>query len=594
MNREAVLHINTEDFVYPISRQQLIFRIRTARKDVKQCTLVYWNRTEPELKKETEMACCLRDGLFDYWKISVTFHQIARYQKYYFKILDTENNLWYFSANGINQEIPENGFFEYLYANGTDVIKVPDWAKGAIYYQIFPERFCNGSVDNDPEECAEWGTFPTRENYMGGDLEGIIHKLAYLEKLGIDCIYLNPIFKGDFNHKYATTDYYEIDPMFGTKEIFSDLVTKCHERNIKVILDGVFNHTGVHFEQFQDVVKNQEKSKYADWFYFKKFPFKISHHDYECVGAYKWMPKLNSSNPEVREFILDVMTYWIENYQIDGWRLDVADEVDPAVWQEARIRLKSKYPDIILIGETWGYGGKMLRGNQMDSVMNYMFRDALWDYFGKEVITAKEFDHRINHMLALYKDCTNQVMFNLIDSHDTERFLFVCKENKELQKLAVAFQMLFPGSPAVFYGDEVGMTGDNDPDCRRCMVWDENADKVIFEWYARLIGIHKSFSCVRSGEYRTILADNETDSFAFTRFNEENSVYVVIHKGKDEVQLEIPVLDAEDNYIDLLGKKEIKSESMKEKYFYNGDTTEYKAKIKLKMSPYSVKVISKK
>lgn len=593
MKKEAVLHVNTEEFVYPVSRQKLIFRIRMAKKEVKQCILVYWDRTRPNAKKRIEMECCQRDALFDYMQCSVTFSQIARYQKYYFEIQDVENTFWYYCANGLCESIPDDGFFEYLYANGTDVVHVPEWAKGAVYYQIFPERFCNGDKTNDPQECMNWGTLPTRENYMGGDLKGIISKLPYLQSLGIECIYLNPIFEGDFNHKYATTNYYEIDPIFGTKETFKELVAKCHEKHIKVVLDGVFNHTGVHFKQFQDVVENQEKSKYADWFYIKKFPFEFSHHDYECVGAYKWMPKLNTANPQVRDFILNVMEYWVNEYHIDGWRLDVADEVDPAVWEEARLRLKDKCSDVVLIGETWGYGGKMLRGNQMDSVMNYMFRDIVRDYFAKGIITAEEFDNRINHMLASHKDSTNLVMFNLIDSHDTERFLFLSDENKELQRLAVAFQMLFPGAPAIYYGDEVAMTGDNDPDCRRCMTWDEDADEMMLEWYRELILIHKSFRCIRTGNYRTIVVDNKTDSYAFVRYDEQDAVYVVIHKGNGEVTLEIPLIDAHENYVELLSKEKVVSECVGEKLFYNGDITDYKAEIRVKMEPYSVKVICK-
>ncbi len=179
MNREAVLHNGTEDFVYPTARNQLVFRIRTAKKEIQSCKLIYWNRNDA-VKRTQSMECYARDGLFDYFQCKVIFTKIARYQKYYFSLEDTEGKAWYFSVYGVSEEVPESGFFEYLYANGNDVIAAPGWAKGMIYYQIFPERFYNGEYGNDPADAAMWGTSPTRENYMGGDLAGIIKKIPYL------------------------------------------------------------------------------------------------------------------------------------------------------------------------------------------------------------------------------------------------------------------------------------------------------------------------------------------------------------------------------------------------------------------------------
>lgn len=596
MNKEAVFHINTEEFVYPVSRKNVVFRIRTARKDIKLCSLVYWDRTKPKQKKKLTMVCYQRDELFDYFQCCVEFTKIARYQKYYFEITDLDGMKWFYTSNGLKNIAPDKAAFEYLYSNETDVFKEPDWINGVVYYQIFPERFCNGDSNNDPDLCEKWGTLPTRDNYMGGDLKGILLKLPYLKDLGIECIYLNPIFYGDFNHKYATTDYFQIDPMFGTKEVFKELVDKCHAQNLKLILDGVFNHVGIHFKQFQDVLEKQEQSEYANWFYINKFPFSISHHDYECVGAYKWMPKLNTGNPEVRKFIISVMDYWIKEFHIDGWRLDVADEVDPAVWQEARLALKGKYPSIVLIGETWGYGGKMLRGNQMDSVMNYLFRDSVIKYFAEQKISAVEFDHQINHMLAIHKEETNHAMYNLIDSHDTERFLFACNGNKSLLKLAVAFQMTFPGSPAIYYGDEVGITGDNDPDCRRCMEWGLNADESLLEWYRKLIHIHKSYSCFRKGKYRTIVADNTKDVFGFIRFDEESVCYVVINRSPNDTEICLPVIDAKEGevFTDIITGDDFKCSKLVKRELYNGDITEYVAQINMELEACSVKVISKK
>lgn len=532
MKKEAIFHLNTEDFIYPVSRKKLLVKIRTAREDIKNCYLIYFSRTTPEDTKEYLMERKYTDELFDYYEGFLDTKEVARYQKYYFRIADNEGNTQYLGCNGISDRIPKDEFFEYLYTNPGDIVESPDWAKGTVYYQIFPERFANGDKDNDPDGTVEWGSVPTRENYMGGDLKGVKDNIPYLRNLGVETIYLNPIFHGDFNHKYATTDYYTIDSIFGSNDTFGDLVKELHKNGMRILLDGVFNHVGVHFKQFEDVLKNGVKSRYSDWFLLKKEEdISITHKDYECVGAYKYMPKLNTSCKAVREFILEVMDYWIREYKIDGWRLDVSDEVDIRLWQEASIILREKYPDIILLGETWGYGGRLVGDKKLDCVMNYMFRDAVRDYYGYHKISTTDFANRISHMLALYKDETAKVMYNLIDSHDTERFLCFCKGDKQSLKAAVAFQMLFVGSPAIYYGDEVGMTGNNDPDCRGCMLWGDKQDKELLEYYKKLIKIRKEHSSIRKGEFRFTLVDDERGIIGFKRFNENEEIDICITNG---------------------------------------------------------------
>ncbi len=532
MKREAVYHLNTENYIYPVSRSRLKVKLRTAKSDVKECRLQYFDRTKSDEVRSTILKRQQSDALFDYYYGYIDTSKVARYQKYYFKLTDFDEKEIFYCPTGFSGEKPED-FFEYLYTNPNDIVGHPEWSYGTIYYQIFPERFKNGDTQNDPPETEDWGSTPTRENYMGGDIRGIIEKIPYLKELGIETIYMNPIFYADFNHKYATTDYYRIDPIFGTNEEFREMVDKLHESGIRILLDGVFNHTGVHFKQFQDVLKNGRNSQYYNWFLpVKTSGITISHKDYECVGAYKYMPKLNSSNPEVRAFILDVMDFWIREYGIDGWRLDVADELDINVWQEVCMVLRQKYPDTFLLGETWGYGGRLTDGKMLDSVMNYMFRDAVRDYFGYEKIGTEEFDNRINTMLSLYKNETGKVLYNLLDSHDTERFLHYCSGDIDRMKLAVAFQFLFIGSPAIYYGDEVGITGDNDPDCRKCMVWDERQNKDLLDWYKKFIKIRKDHAAVRTGDYMTTFIDDENEIICFERREENEKIQVIIRKGK--------------------------------------------------------------
>lgn len=599
MIKQAIEHRNLPGYIYPNSRRSLVFRIRAARGDIRSCRLVYWPRTktDPADRKSVEMTCIQRDDLFDYFRAEVGFEKTARYTKYYFVLADMAGETLWLSAFGLQRELPEDGFFEYLYVNGNDVIREPEWACGQIYYQIFPERFYNGDPSNDPENTQDWESVPTPENFVGGDLAGIIGKLDYISDLGADCIYLNPVFAADFNHKYATTDYCRVDPQFGTNEDLKNLVAQCHARGMRIVLDGVFNHCGIRFAPFCDLLEKQEQSAYRDWFYVTRYPVEVSEECYECVGGYKWMPKLRSSNPDVRAFILDVMKFWIREAGIDGWRLDVADEVDRAVWQYARCELKEMDPDLLLIGETWGDASRMLQGDQMDSVMNYVFRDAARDFFAYGKITPCEFDARINRMLACHAEEINGAMYNLLDSHDTVRFLRECGDDTRKLKLAAAFQMLFCGSPAVYYGDEIGMTGNNDPDCRKSMIWDDDKrDKDIYDWYRKLIGLRKREAALRAGSFRTILC-GDGNVFGFVREKDGEKIFAIMNNSPEATEITVPLAGEARIWEDLLTGGEYGSELLDPdaaRTFYNHDLLEYSQSLVLAVEGYSVKVLKNK
>lgn len=591
MLKEAVLHRNSYEYVYPSLRNRLNFKLRTGREDIKDCKLICFPRTDTDSPQILSMKCFARDHLFDYFETSAYFSKVARYQKYYFELVDAEDRIYYYSAYGITRERPEDGYFEFLYANRGDVISVPDWAKGIVYYQIFPERFKNGDTSNDPKECVPWGSIPDRECYMGGDLRGIIQKLDYLKSLSVDCLYLTPIFKADFNHKYATQDYYDVDPMFGSRQDLKDLIEGCHRRGMRIILDGVFNHTGIHFGPFEDLLEKQEKSAYKEWFYVTEYPVVVSHSAYECVGAYKWMPKLNTSNAEVKKFIINVMEYWIDEFGIDGWRLDVADEVDGGVWEEAHKRIRNKKQDVLLLGETWSLSDKMLEGNQLDSIMNYFFRDTVCDYFAKDKIDVDEFDHRLNQMYAAYHREFQLALYNLLDSHDTARFLSESGGDKKKLKLAAAFQFIFPGSPAIYYGDEIGMEGDNDPDCRRGMIWEEEKqDKELFRWYCMLSRLRQEEKALKYGNFHTNICDAGQQLFGCIRKYENEVIYAVFSKNYSKTCVQVPLL-SDSKAVDLIGNEEYAVEKEYTKDAYNGDILEYKGKVTVELLPYSMKVI---
>lgn len=590
MNPITALHIASREYVCPIGRNRLMIKLKCSKDQKAPCQIVFWNRFHENEVNTCEMKCKGRDAEFDYFVCELTFDEAAKYLRYYFVISD-DNGFKYLGRDGLSQGKPKN-FFEYLYTNEMDVISVPNWAKGAVAYQIFPERFNNGDDANDPLDTVDWNSAPTRENFFGGDLRGIIMKLDYLQELRVDVIYLNPLFKAPSNHKYDTIDYYEVDPSFGDIDDLKELVEECHKRSIKVIFDGVFNHCGFYFPPFQDVLDKGETSEFKDWFYIDSFPVQTDPQNYECVGYYKLMPKLRFKNSKVRDFFINVGTYWLKTADIDGWRLDVADEVDFTFWQEFRRAVKSVKEDALLIAETWKDGTDLLRGDQMDSVMNYLFRDAVVDYFAKDEINASQFDHLIQRMLFLYPEAVYPVLYNLIGSHDTPRFLGLCNENILKMQLAVVFQMTFPGMPAIYYGDETGIDGENDPDCRKAMNWD-SINRNLLAFYKKMIDIRKDSPSLMYGNYQSICCDDEV--YGYARHFGSETTYVILNKSNAAKQLTIPLFEDASKVGELKSViddtkyqlKEIQSKDC----FYHSDINDFHSCFHMVLPAYHFEII---
>ncbi len=539
MNTSAIRHLSFYPFVQPLAREIACFLMESAADDLTSCELVWWKRSVPEEKHAVPMQVSISNRCRDQWTAEVSFQEEAHYIKYGFRLTDHAGERAWYNAYGFHAKETTEGSFEILQINETDVLHVPAWSQGCIYYQIFPERFARSGKAQGSFDA--WDAVPTRENFLGGDLQGIIERLPYLSDLGIECIYLNPIFLGDFNHKYATTDYYKIDPLFGTEKDLKELVEKAHTLGIRIVLDGVFNHAGIHFAPFMDFMEKGEKSAYRDWFYPKQYPIRIDPASYECVGDYPYMPRLNGENTEVRSYVQKVLLYWLEHARIDGWRFDVADELDRhavTIWRET---VKHNYPDALILAETWGDASRLVGPDGFDSAMNYLFRDAVIDFFAKRTITGDQFRERLNSMLMRYPEAVNLSMYNLLGSHDTARFLTEANGEAWRLRLAMAFQMLFPGAPAIYYGDELGMTGANDPGCRGGMAWD-TPDETLHSWQKEMISLRKKHPCVRSGAYHVLASDDSL--FAFQRTDKDDWVTAVFNIGDAPRQLDLT--DAEE------------------------------------------------
>ncbi|GGE72431.1 alpha-glycosidase [Priestia taiwanensis] len=499
MQKEAVYHSPTYPFVYAVDEHTVHIRLRTKKQDVQAVTLLYGDQYEwcdgAWITSTIAMQKTGYNELFDYWFVTV---QPPYGRLRYAFSLQSEESLYYMEK-GFFIHAPTHdvsAFFCFPFVHTCDMFQAPSWTKDTVWYQIFPERFCDGDSTNNPVGTIAWESMPpTPTSFYGGDLDGIIEKLDYLYELGINGIYLTPIFNAHSNHKYDTIDYFTIDEAFGNKEILKKLVSHCHEKGIKVMLDAVFNHAGYFFDKWQDVLKNQEQSAYKDWFHIHSFPVRTGPvPTYATFAFEKTMPKLNTNHPEVKEYLLRVGRYWIEEANIDGWRLDVANEVSHQFWREFRLEMTKVKPSIFIVGEVWHNALPWLHGDQFHSVMNYPFTNICLAYFIHGTCSTEQFIFQLHELLFLYPTHVTDVLFNIVGSHDTPRILTLAKEHVAKVKLLLVFLFSYPGSPCIYYGDEIGMLGDNDPDNRRCMVWDEaRQNKEIYTHIQTLIKLRKTF-----------------------------------------------------------------------------------------------------
>jgi glycosidase len=519
------------EYAHAVSEERVVFRLRAAKGDLRSCALRYGDRAcraNPVVFAAVAMRVALSDTLFDYWEAE--FDTLHRRMCYYFELNDGAETLLYYADFFHAEETPERSeYYQLPYVHRADVAKVPDWAMDAVIYNIFPDSFATSRrhISLAPAR-KEWKGETTRGR-LGGAIKGVTENADYLRCLGVNCVYLNPIFAAGEYHKYDLLDYYHVDPCFGTDGDFRELVEALHGSGMRVIIDGVFNHCGWRFFAFDEVARVGEASPRKDWFYRLEFPVvrpdsREAIPGYECFAYERLMPKLDTANAEVREYFCEVCRHWLREYKIDGWRLDVASEVNDGFWRAFRSAADEVNPDALIIGEVWESAGHWLDGSMFNSAMNYDFRKHCRDFFARGSIDAAGFGARVANMLARYRKNIAYAQLNLLDSHDVSRFLTLCGGDRERLKLAVLFQMCFVGIPCVFYGDEQGIAGAAEDEYRSRMVWD--GDKDIFGFYKKAIALRRDSPALRRGGFETLLAENKT--FAFRRSYNGESVTVAL------------------------------------------------------------------
>ncbi|WP_285767611.1 glycoside hydrolase family 13 protein [Peribacillus sp. SI8-4] len=547
MEFSSIHHRPTDNFAYTIDKETLHIRLRTKRQDISTVELIfgdpYISNEGQWLYEEKVMSLSGRDAHHDYWEVYVS--PPYRRIRYGFRV-SSGNETFFYTEKGFFHEAPKDpgSYFAIPYLHQNEIFGAPEWVKDTIWYQIFPERFANGNHDNDPEGVKPWGSEePTVDNFFGGDFEGIIEHLNYLEELGINGIYFTPIFEAHSNHKYDTIDYRRIDPQFGTKETLKTLIQECHKRGIRVMLDAVFNHSGYYFPPFQDLLEKGEGSKYKEWFHPHDFPLHGGERpNYETFGFFESMPKLNTANPEVKEYLLEVSTYWIKEFDIDAWRLDVANEVDQPFWRDFRKAVKEIKPDLYILGEIWHDSLPWLRGDQFDAVMNYPFTNQVFSLVASQTINAREF---IEEMTAIYQSYPTNVFdvtFNLLGSHDTPRIFTDCDEDLARAKLIHAILLTFNGSPCIYYGDEIGLTGGMDPGCRKCMVWEEEKQNgELLDEIRELISLRKEERLLANeGMFKFLDTSGNENIVAYLKYNQDRSVVVIINPTESLQSFTLP------------------------------------------------------
>lgn len=543
MRLDAVLHIPMSEYCHGLDESHIVYRMRSAKGDLREVTLYYADtacRVTPILFMPVPMELVASDLLHDYWQAVVDSPYNRVY--YYFELNDgVETKLYYGDVFTDRLVDDRSQYFKLPFNHRADIAKVPDWVHDAVVYNIFPDSFATSRefISLHPVKMDFHGQ--TVSGKLGGTLRGVTENVAYLKELGINCVYVNPIFAAGEYHKYDLLDYFHVDPVFGGDDAFREMVDTLHTNGIRVIIDGVFNHCGWYFFAFDDVVKNQEKSEYCKWFYHLEFPVQRQadpelYPTYACFAYERMMPKLDTANPEVRDYFCKVGRYWAEQFGIDGWRLDVASEVDDGFWRAFRKAVKDVNPDALLIGEVWESANHWLQGDMFDSTMNYDFRKHCNLFFAEQSIDAADFAGRITNMLMRYRMQTVAAQLNLLDSHDVSRFLSLCNGDTDKYRLAILFMMTFVGMPTVFYGDELGVQGVLEEEYRHPMPWNAG-DTQLRDFFKRAIGMRHELSALRRGDFRMISAEPGSDLLVYARRLGNQQVTICINRGQRAARL---------------------------------------------------------
>ena len=518
------------EYAFALDDTHYIFRLRTGKGEAESVRFYYADRAvmTPKLQfAPLPMEKFRTDRYFDWYEIRLEtrFERIA----YYFELQNGVETLFYYGDCYEMAGTPTRAdYFQLPFNHRADRFAAPAWTRDAVVYNIFPDSFAAG------KRLAPNGAPPCR----GGTVRGVTENLDYIASLGFNCIYLNPIFAARSYHRYDTLDYYRIDPHMGAEDDLRDLVRRAHALGIRVILDGVFNHVSSDHPFFRDVLEKGRASRYYSCFYAlpetPRLPAAGELPGYTCFSYVADMPKTNTADPFLRQYFCDIGAYWVRKFDVDGWRLDVANELDDGFLRAFRASVKAAKSDALIVGEVWENAAHYLGGDMLDSAMNYDFRRYCRRFFAEQTVDAETFDTNVSTLLLRYNENALFAQLNLLDSHDVSRFLSLCGGKTERMELAVLLQMTFPGMPCVFYGDEKGLCGESEPEYRRPMAWD--ASSPLEEVYRRMIALRKTHPALRYGSFHTELACGGV--YRYSRVWNGTKITVAMNLGAEPVKAE--------------------------------------------------------
>ena len=518
------------EYAFALDDTHYIFRLRTGKGEAESVRFYYADRAvmTPKLQfAPLPMEKFRTDRYFDWYEIRLEtrFERIA----YYFELQNGVETLFYYGDCYEMAGTPTRAdYFQLPFNHRADRVAAPAWTRDAVVYNIFPDSFAAG------KRLAPNGAPPCR----GGTVRGVTENLDYIASLGFNCIYLNPIFAARSYHRYDTLDYYRIDPHMGAEDDLRDLVRRAHALGIRVILDGVFNHVSSDHPFFRDVLEKGRASRYYSCFYAlpetPRLPAAGELPGYTCFSYVADMPKTNTADPFLRQYFCDVGANWVRKFDVDGWRLDVANELDDGFLRAFRASVKAAKSDALIVGEVWENAAHYLGGDMLDSAMNYDFRRYCRRFFAEQTVDAETFDTNVSTLLLRYNENALFAQLNLLDSHDVSRFLSLCGGKTERMELAVLLQMTFPGMPCVFYGDEKGLCGESEPEYRRPMAWD--ASSPLEEVYRRMIALRKTHPALRYGSFHTELACGGV--YRYSRVWNGTKITVAMNLGAEPVKAE--------------------------------------------------------
>ena len=545
MEYTAIRHEADKRYCFALEKGKFLIRLQTKKEDMEKVVLHWRDKYIPLEVLDTRCTCEMKkvasDRFYDYYEAIVELDVICL--RYYFELFDKNGAVVYFGNCEFYEKEIDNIHFMFNCAQTLreeELFDIPEWAANKVVYQIFPSRFASSKYVD--EELWYKTPIGARDD-LQGDLRGIINHFEHLVELGVDIVYMTPIFKSASSHKYDTIDYYQIDPSFGTEDDLRELVELAHANGMKVILDAVFNHTSPEFFAFVDVKERGVASKYWDWYYIEGYPLRAERFtkpNFKTFAYFGGMPKLNLQNPETADYVIDVGRYWLEKCNVDGWRLDVSDEISHSFWKRFRKEMRKVNPEALFIGEVWYFARDFMEGDEWDTVMNYDFYFGVQKLVAQESITVTQFMETLGRLRGNLHNKVYPVLWNLIDSHDTARFLHVSDEKKEKLKMAAALQLLLPGMPFIYYGDEYGMTGGDDPDCRRGMVWDASRqDMDMFAWYKKLILLRKAYPVIVDGIMNTCKCDDEAGLIYMERVNGDTKADITFYVKEGKVKLSV-------------------------------------------------------